>query len=70
MKPTTTNRPDWLEDREVQREWAKTPDNAAVRELVFVAFRGCSEDSRTQRDRRERLAVRFAVPSDARNATG
>ena len=50
---------------EYQRIRAKTPENAETRWAVFAAFRGYSEDSGTQRDRRERLAVRFAVRSDA-----
>jgi histidinol-phosphate/aromatic aminotransferase/cobyric acid decarboxylase-like protein len=33
------------------------PENAESRGAVFAAFRGCSEDSGTQRDRRERLAL-------------
>lgn len=44
---------------EHQRIRAKTPENAEARGAVFAAFRGCSEDSGTQRDRRERLAVRL-----------
>jgi hypothetical protein len=37
--------------------------NAEARGAGFAAFRGCSEDSGTQMDRRERLAVRFAARS-------
>jgi|HubBroStandDraft_6_1064221.scaffolds.fasta_scaffold222428_2 hypothetical protein len=46
-----------FKNREYPRMRAKSRENAEARGAVFVAFRGCSEDSGTQRDRRERLAV-------------
>ncbi len=64
IQANSNRSPRLVSDPEHQRIRAKTTENAEARGSGFTAFRGCSEDSGTQRDRRERLAVRFAVRSE------
>jgi len=58
--------PRFLPFREHKRTRAKTPENAEPRGTLFAPVRGCSWGLGPQRDRRMAVAVRFAVPLEAR----